>query len=103
MRPRHPLLDCEPLPTPEVLEGAEEVTLIIKRADGQTVTATFRGENLSTGVNWGTRLDYEPQKIAFLVERLSPAPRKHFDLRLDLLDGQSCTFTTTNATQEGRE
>lgn len=99
MRPRHPLLDCEPLPVPTVLEEAEEVTLIIKRADGQTLTATFRGENLATGINWGSRLDREPQQIAFGLEHMASVGQ-HYDLRLDILDGQSCTFVATNATEE---
>lgn len=97
-RPRHPLFDVD-LDAPTVIEAAEEVTVIVKRADGQTLTAVFKGDRLETGVCSSSEVEYD-EDIPFRDRIERPSPARHYNLRLDILRGSTVTFTTTNATQE---
>ncbi len=95
-RIRHPLRDCPPLDTPTVLEEAEEVTLIIRRKDGRTLTATFGGESLCTALAYKSVVERGESISALHLDRLPPPQRRHYDLRIDILDGSTATFIVSN-------
>jgi hypothetical protein len=93
-RDRHPLLDPD-LDTPMVVESADEVTIIIKRANGATLTATFKGDRLETAIASSSEVEY-PEDIEYRPRPDRPTRTdRHYNLRLDLLRGSTCTYTVT--------